>query len=136
MQSCSPFHIRPPGSLLSSYIFSSFALIHSIRGPGSVFPIQSGAGGDFVGVEIGGADPEVQGRVSAGIHKKLLLIQNEKSFQRGTIPEINPDLSPERETLFAGERFDELPPFRPPGLDAFAGYGTGGSRKIECHLAS
>jgi hypothetical protein len=32
-------------------------------------------------VEIGGADPEVQGRVSAGIDKKLLFIQHEKPFE-------------------------------------------------------
>jgi len=46
-----------------------FVLIRSIRGQGCVFSIQGGACRDFVGVEIGGADPEVQGRVSAGIDK-------------------------------------------------------------------
>lgn len=48
----------------------------------------------------------------------LLLIQNEKSFEGGTIPKVYANLSPEREALFAGERFDELPPFRPPSFNA------------------
>ena len=97
--------------------------------------LQRGAGGDFVGVKIGRADPEMQAGFPEGINKKFFLIQHEESFERGAVPEVNPDLPSKREALFAGERFQSIPPFRPPRINPFARRAAGRSRKIERHLS-